>query len=195
MDATFFETPAAFRAWLQRHHDDVDVLWVGFYKKATGRPSIDWPESVDEALCFGWIDGLRKSIDDESYRIRFTPRRPGSIWSDRNIQRVAELTRLDRMEAPGIAAYERRSEEKSRRYSFEQAGVALAAEMEAEFRRHDEAWAFFQSEPAGYRKNSTWWVIQAKRPETRARRLATLIRHSAAGERIPQLRRPTKRDR
>jgi uncharacterized protein YdeI (YjbR/CyaY-like superfamily) len=193
MDVTFFETPSAFRAWLREHHADVDMLWVGFYKKATGRPSIDWPQSVDEALCFGWIDGLRKSIDDESYRIRFTPRRPGSVWSARNIQRAEELTRLGRMEVPGLAAYGRRSEEKSRRYSFDQTQADLGAEMEAEFRRHAEAWAYFQSQPPGYRRTSTRWVIQAQRPETRTRRLAELIRHSAAGERLPQLRRPTKR--
>ena len=193
MDVTFFETPSAFRAWLREHHADVDMLWVGFYKKATGRPSIDWPQSVDEALCFGWIDGLRKSIDDESYRIRFTPRRSGSTWSDRNIRRVEELTRLGRMEAPGLAAYGRRSEEKSRHHSLEQAQADLGAEMEAEFRRHADAWAYFQSQPPGYRRISTWWVSEAKRPETRTRRLAKLIRHSAAGERIPELRRPTKR--
>lgn len=187
---TFFETPADFRAWLEEHHDSVEVLWVGYYKKGSGRASITWPESVDEALCFGWIDGLRKSIDDVSYKIRFTPRKPDSNWSAVNIARVEELLEKGRMRPAGTAAYERRLEKKSRVYSYEQRQrAALDPEAEKRFRADPEAWKFFRSQPPGYRRTAIFWVVSAKREDTRRRRLDTLIEDSAKGLRIGPLRR------
>jgi len=193
-ETRFFETSDAFRAWLDQNHDAADELWVGFYKKATGRPSITWPESVDEAICFGWIDGIRRSIDDESYRIRFTPRRRGSIWSTVNIRRAGELIDAGRMRPPGLAAFERRREDLERRYSFEQGDVSLGDEFEAELRANEKAWAFFQSQPPSYRRTATWWVVSARREETRRRRLATLIADSEADQRIGPLRRKPKEE-
>ncbi|HEX7048787.1 MAG TPA: YdeI/OmpD-associated family protein [Longimicrobiales bacterium] len=188
METHFFRTPAEFRAWLERHHATADELWVGFYKKTSGRPSLTWPESVDEALCFGWIDGIRKSIDEVSYRIRFTPRRPGSIWSTANIRRAQELIEAGRMQPAGLEAFAGRKEDRTRRYSFDQGVVELGEAYEAEFRANAKAWAFFEAQPPSYRRTATWWVISAKREETRRRRLATLIRDSEAGERIAPLR-------
>ena len=184
----FFATPAEFRAWLAKHHQTANELWVGFYKKDSGRPSITWPESVDEALCVGWIDGIRKTIDAQSYKIRFTPRKATSTWSAVNIARVAELTREKRMRPAGLAAFERRSEAKSGIYAYEQRqNAAFTPAEEQQFRANAKAWKFFQAQPAGYRKTTTWWVICAKRDETRAKRLATLIADSAAGLPIAQL--------
>jgi len=185
----FFATPAAFRGWLSEHHDSADALWVGFHKKATGKPSITWPESVDEALCFGWIDGLRKSLGDEAYMIRFTPRRSGSTWSRVNVERVAALTEEGRMHTAGTRAYEARDPENSGLYSYERKAARLSGEQEQEFRRNAEAWAFWETQPPGYRKQATGWVVSAKREETRARRLARLIEDSANGLRIKELRR------
>ena len=184
----FFATPAEFRAWLAKNHEKADELWVGFYKKDSGRPSITWPESVDEALCVGWIDGIRKTIDAESYKIRFTPRKATSTWSAVNIARVAELTREKRMKPAGLAAFERTvgSEVRHLRLRATAERGAHAAE-EKQFRANAKAWKFFQAQPAGYRKTATWWVISAKREETRAKRLATLIEDSAAGLPIRQL--------
>lgn len=190
----FFATPAEFGAWLEQHHATAKELWVGFHKKATGRPSLTWPESVDEALRYGWIDGIRKSIDGDSYRIRFTPRRPGSIWSTVNIRRAQELLDAGRMRPPGLEAFRKRREDRARRYSFEQGKVELGEEFEAEFRANARAWAFFQSQPPGYRRTATWWVVSAKREETRRRRLATLIGDSEAGERVGPLRRKAKEE-
>jgi uncharacterized protein YdeI (YjbR/CyaY-like superfamily) len=187
----FFATPAKFRAWLERHHANETELYVGFYRKGSGRASMTWPESVDEALCFGWIDGVRKSIDDESYLIRFTPRRVrNSIWSKVNLKRMPELIAEGRAAPAGIRAYEQRDPEKANRYSFERENIALTPEMEKEFRRNRKAWAFFQSQPPSYTKAALWWVVQAKQESTRRRRLATLIADSSNGLRIAQLRRP-----
>jgi uncharacterized protein YdeI (YjbR/CyaY-like superfamily) len=187
---TFFETPADFRVWLEEHHGSAEVLWVGYYKKSSGRSSITWPESVDEALCFGWIDGLRKSVDDISYKIRFTPRKPDSKWSAVNIARVEELLKNGRMRPAGIAAYERRLEKNSRVYSYEQRKkAALDPGAEERFRAHPEAWKFFRSQPPGYRRTAIYWVVSAKREDTRRRRLDTLIEDSANGLRIGPLRR------
>jgi len=180
MSVIFFETPAAFHAWLAQHHASAQELWVGFYKKGTGRPSITWPEAVDEALCFGWIDGLRKSIDEASYRIRFTPRRPASIWSAVNITRVAELSAQGRMQPAGLAAFAQRADARSAIYSYEQRHAAeLGEEFEQMFQANPQAWAFFQSQPSWYRRAAAWWVISAKKEETKRRRLATLIDDSA----------------
>ncbi len=190
METRFFATPAAWRAWLARHHDISTELVVGFHKKDSGRPSITWPESVDQALCFGWIDGVRRRIDETSYTIRFTPRRKGSTWSSVNIARVAELTRLGLMDPAGMAAYEVRSESKSGIYAYEQRKHAeLPEAMERQFKRTRKAWAFFQAQPAGYRWTATWWVVSAKKEETRVRRLAALIEDSAAGRPIQPLTR------
>lgn len=179
----FFATPAKFRAWLEKNHAKARELYVGFYKKDSGKPSITWPESVDEALAFGWIDGVRKRIDDESYVIRFTPRRPGSKWSRINVARVAELTKLGRMAAAGLKVFEKRDPKKAA-YSYEGQAVELDPRFEQTFRANAKAWTFFMSTPPGYRKLMTHRIMSAKKEETRERRLAELIEYSARGERI-----------
>jgi len=186
---TFFARPVDFRQWLKKNHASATELWVGFHKKGTGKPSMSWPESVDQALCFGWIDGLRKSFDAESYMIRFTPRKPTSIWSAVNSKRAQELTRLGLMQPAGTKAFDGRDAEKSNRYSFEQKHVLLQPAHEKQFRTNRRAWEFFQSQPPWYRKTATWWVVSAKQEPTRQRRLATLISDSKAGRRIAPLRR------
>jgi uncharacterized protein YdeI (YjbR/CyaY-like superfamily) len=187
MEPVFFATPEEFRAWLEAHHATETELLVGFHKKGTGRPSITWPESVDEALCFGWIDGVRKRLDDDRYTIRFTPRKLGSIWSAVNIQRVGELTAQGRMRPAGQRAFGTRDEGRSRVYSYERARAGLSAQDEAAFRANPQAWAFFQAQPPSYRKTAAWWVVSAKREETRGKRLATLIADSEQGRRIASL--------
>jgi uncharacterized protein YdeI (YjbR/CyaY-like superfamily) len=191
MEPTFFPTPADFRAWLERHHATEKELLVGYYRKGSGKPSITWPESVDEALCFGWIDGIRRRIDDESYTIRFTPRKATSHWSNVNIGRVAELEKEGRMRPAGRAAFEKRSEARSGVYSYERRKAArLDPEQEAEFRGDAEAWSFFESQPPGYRQTAIHWVVRAKREETRRKRLAQLIEDSRSGRRLRRLTRP-----
>ncbi|CAN5737648.1 YdeI/OmpD-associated family protein [soil metagenome] len=193
MEPVFFATPGEFRAWLEANHDSARELWTGFRKKGTGRPSMTWPESVDEALCFGWIDGIRKSVDAERYVIRFTPRKTTSTWSAVNIARVAELTRQGRMQPAGQVAFARRTEAKSGIYAYEQRKTAaLDAAAERKFRACRKAWEFFQAQPPWYRRTATWWVISAKREETRQKRLATLIEDSAAGRTLGQLTRNEK---
>ena len=189
MEPKFFPTPADFRLWLSERGASESELLVGFYKKGTGRPSMTWPESVDQALCFGWIDGVRRSLGPDAYTIRFTPRKAGSHWSNINIARVAELRALGLMTPAGLAAFEARSTSNSGRVSFEQAEVALPDEFVTEFQAVPGAWEFWSAQPPGYRKTATWWVISAKREETRRKRLATLIEDSAAGLRIKELRR------
>jgi uncharacterized protein YdeI (YjbR/CyaY-like superfamily) len=185
MKPKFFATSAKWRAWLLEHHDTKDELLVGFHKKDSGKPSITWPESVDEALCFGWIDGIRRRIDEVSYSIRFTPRRKGSIWSAVNIRRVAELTRLGLMHPAGHAAHGKRQEHKSAIYAYEQRKTAtLSSEQERAFKANVEAWAFFEAQAPLYRRVATYWVISAKREETRQKRLATLIAVSARQRRL-----------
>ena len=186
----FFETPADFRRWLERNHARESELLVGFRKKGSGRPSITWEESVVEALCYGWIDGVRRSIDAESYTIRFTPRRPQSIWSAKNLKTMQALIEAGRVKPAGLAIYEQRDEAKTDRYSFEREHVAFDDAQEREFRKHPRAWDFFTAQPPSYRKPATHWVVSAKKPETRAKRLAELIADSGAGLRIKQLRRP-----
>ena len=194
MKPTFFATPADFRRWLEEHHEDAGELWVGFHKKGSGRASITWPEAVDEALCLGWIDGVRKGIDESSYAIRFTPRRTRSVWSAVNVQRARELARLGRMHPAGVAAFEARREERSAIYSYEQGrSVELGEAYERELRAHDKAWEFFQAQPPWYRRAVTWWVVSAKKEETRRRRLATLIGDSERGRTVAPLTRPRKR--
>jgi uncharacterized protein YdeI (YjbR/CyaY-like superfamily) len=180
VEPTFFATPAEFRAWFEVHHADAPELLVGFYKKGTGQPSITWPESVDEALCFGWIDGIRRRIDGERYSIRFTPRRPRSIWSAVNIKRATELIEAGLMTPAGLAAFEARDEERSAIYSYEQRFAAkLDPEQEARLRADPKVWERFQSRPPSWQRAAIYWVTSAKKPETRERRLAKLI---AGGE-------------
>ncbi|MBL8345493.1 MAG: YdeI/OmpD-associated family protein [Rubrivivax sp.] len=184
-EPTFFETAAEFRAWLRRHGGSAPELIVGFHKRDSGLPSMSWPESVDEALCFGWIDGVRASIDAQSYRIRFTPRRPTSTWSAINIARVKVLQIEGRMAPAGLEAFARRSEAKSRTYAYEQAQHAeLSPAQRSEFRKHRKAWQFFEAQPTSYRHKAAWHVTSAKREETRQARLARLIEASANGQRI-----------
>ncbi|HYZ75987.1 MAG TPA: YdeI/OmpD-associated family protein [Gaiellaceae bacterium] len=190
MEPVFFASPSEFRTWLAEHHDRADELWVGFHKKATGRPSMTWPESVDEALCFGWIDAVRKSLGPDAYAIRFTPRKVRSTWSAVNIARVQELIAEGRMQPAGLRAFEARTDDRSAIYAYEQRhGAKLAPEDERQFRSEERAWSFFQAQPPSYRKTAIWWVASAKRDETRRRRLRTLIEDSAKGVRIRQLRR------
>ncbi len=192
-DPTFFATPTDFRAWLMAHHEISQELWVGYYKKESSKASITWPESVKQALCFGWIDGLRKSVDDESYMIRFTPRKRTSNWSEINIRYVAELTEQGLMQPAGLAIFALRSEEKSGVYSHEQQqNASLNAEEEHQFCTHPEAWAFFQSKPPSYRKQAIWWVVSAKQEKTRQKRLQTLIEDSAHQRTIAPLTRAGK---
>jgi uncharacterized protein YdeI (YjbR/CyaY-like superfamily) len=188
----FFETPADFRAWLERNHEHERELVVGFWKTSTGKPSITWPESVDEALCFGWIDGIRRSLGDESYTIRFTPRQARSTWSAVNVRRAKELVELGRMTPAGLRAFEARTESRSGVYSYEQRTVDLPERYAAELQANEAARDFFESRPASYRKAAVWWVVSAKKEETRQRRLATLVDDCAHGRTIKLLTRPTK---
>jgi uncharacterized protein YdeI (YjbR/CyaY-like superfamily) len=191
---TFFATPALFRAWLDRHHDTKTELWVGFYKKGSGKPSITWPEAVDEALCVGWIDGVRKRLDDESYVNRFTPRMPKSHWSLVNVKRVEELSAAGRMRPAGLEAFERRSETRTGLASYERTGEAkLDAAHERRFRADAKAWKWFETQAAWYRRTTIHWVESAKKEETRLRRLETLIADSKRGRPVPPLTRPTRK--
>ena len=194
----FFASPAEFEAWLEAHDPagapQALELWVGFHKKGSGIPSMTWPEAVDVALCFGWIDSVRRSIDETSYANRFTPRKTRSTWSAVNIKRVPELLAEGRMRPAGLSAFAARAEEKSGIYSYEQRGtVALAEADERQFRANHSAWDFFQAQPPSYRKAATWWVVSAKKEETRQRRLTALIDDSAAGRRIASLTPPSAR--
>ena len=184
MNPKFFKTPSALRKWLEAHHATAKELWVGFYKKGTGRPSITWPESVDEALCFGWIDGLRKSIDEESYKIRFSPRKQTSIWSAVNTNRATELIKEGLMQPVGLKAFKARKENRSGIYAYEQRSAELVQPYAGQLKSNKAAWEFFQSRPAWYRKQINWWIVSAKKEETRLKRLKKLIEESAAGRRI-----------
>ena len=181
----FFPSPAGFRDWLERHSGEVSELIVGFHKKASSTPSITWQESVDEALCVGWIDGVRNRIDENTYQIRFTPRKPTSTWSAINIARVADLTKQGRMQPAGLAAFAHRSEAKSRTYAYEQAShAALPPADEARFRQKKTAWNFFEAQPPGYRKLVIWRIVSAKQEATRQKRLTQLIEASQNGQRL-----------
>jgi len=183
-DILYFATPAAFRKWLQKHHAKEKQLWVGFHKKGTGTPSLTWQESVDEALCFGWIDGIRKRIDEDRYVIRFTPRKPTSIWSAINIARVKELTKQGLMKPAGVAAFAKRDEKRSAIYAYENRPKALAPEYEKELRKNAKAAAFFDALPPAFKKLMAFYVMSAKQEETRQKRLMKLIAASAAGRRL-----------
>lgn len=188
----FFVTQEDFRKWLENNHDKQEELWVGYYKVGTGKPSINWPQSVNQALCFGWIDGLRRSIDKESYKIRFTPRRPKSIWSAVNIDRVKELKEQGLMHPPGLTAFAKREEEKSRIYSHERKHAKLPKEWEEKIRENKKAWKFYKEQAPSYRKAATHWIISAKQETTRLKRLNQLISDSENGLKVKPLRRPGK---
>ena len=182
---TFFPAEADFRRWLEANHDTAPELLVGFWKKGTGKASIDWPQARDQALCFGWIDGVRRSLGDEAYTIRFTPRRKGSIWSKVNVERLEALKAAGSMTAAGERAFEE-NKGKIGVYSYENEPKELTGEEEAKFRKNKAAWADWGSRPPGYRKTVLHWITSAKKPDTRAKRLAQLIEDSAAGRRIAQ---------
>ncbi len=185
----FFATPVDFRPWLQEHHARAAELLVGFHKAKTGKPSLTWPQSVDEALCFGWIDGVRTSLGETSYTIRFTPRKPTSHWSAVNLKRVKELVAAKRMRPAGLRAYEKRSEGTSGRYSYEQRHtIELPAAALAKLRARAKAWKYFEAQPASYRTAAKHWVMSAKKQETRDKRLAILVDSSAAARPIPPMR-------
>jgi uncharacterized protein YdeI (YjbR/CyaY-like superfamily) len=185
---TFFATAGELREWLERNHATASELFVGFYKRGSGKPSITWQELVDEELCFGWIDGVRQGIDAVSYSNRITPRQPRSTWSAINIARAKELIRTGRMHPAGLKAFERRTKERSAIYSYEQRKSArLDPVGERSFRANKKAWTYFRSQAPGYQQTATWWVISAKREETRKKRLETLIRDSESGHTVRPL--------
>jgi len=187
----FFSSPAKLRSWFGKNHGAATELWVGFFKKGSGQPSITWPESVDEALCVGWIDGIRKSLGVDRYVIRFTPRKPGSVWSAINMARVRALEAEGRMRPAGRKAFEARRENRSGIYSYEQREARLPTLYERRLRKNPAAWRFFDAQPLSYRKAACWWVVSAKKEETREKRLRRLIELSEEGRRIPQFTRPT----
>ena len=180
----FFKTPAHLRRWFAAHHASAAELWVGFYKKGCGRPSITWPESVDEALAVGWIDGIRKRVDDVSYKIRFTPRRRGSIWSAINIARVAVLEKEGRMTPPGLEAYAARRENRSGIYAYEQRTATLPEPYHSRLQADAQAAAFFAAQAPSYRKLISWWIVSAKKDETRSARFQKLLSACTAGKRL-----------
>ena len=186
----FFKSPSDFRAWLSVGHHKHRELWVGFHKKSSGKPSITYPEALDEALCFGWIDGVRKSIASDAYAVRFTPRKPKSQWSAVNLKRAQELADAGRMHSAGLDAFAG-AKDQPRKYSYEQRHKAsFDAQQKRQFRSQRQAWDFFQSQPPWYRRTATFWVVSAKKEETRQRRLAALIEDSAQGKPIKLLTRP-----
>ncbi len=194
MKPIFFESPDAFRECLENNHEKAAELLIGFYKKASGKPSMTWPESVDQALCFGWIDGLRKRIDDIRYSIRFTPRKPGSIWSAVNIRRATELAKLGLMTPAGLRAFEKRTEDQSRIYSYENAPRTFPPAFEKKFRAVKKAWQYFNGQPPSYRRVAIYWILSAKREETRERRLSILIDDSAKGRRLAEYELKPRKD-
>ena len=190
-----FPSPAAFRAWLEANHDAAPEQWIGFYKKGASKTSMTYAESVDEALCFGWIDGLTRRIDDEVYAIRFTPRRRTSNWSAVNIAKVADLSAAGRMHPAGSRAFEQRDRRKDAVYSYERPELELSPDFVARFKADADAWAFWQSRPPSFKRQASYWVMSAKRPETRERRFVSLVTESRAG-RLPRAdpgRSPTRR--
>lgn len=192
MKVKHFKTPAEFRSWLVKHHATERELWVGYYRKESAKRGITWQESVDEALCYGWIDGIRKKVDDESYTNRFTPRTARSTWSAINVRRALELIEEGRMRAAGLKAFEARKESRSGIYSYEQRKEQLHEPYQGALKRNKKAWEFYQSRPASYRRAANWWVVSAKQEATRLKRLQSLIEHSAQEKTIPQFTRIKK---
>jgi len=194
MDPIFFASPGEFRDWLEQNHGRAREVLVGFHKKHTGRPTLTWPESVDEALCHGWIDGIRRSLGEEAYTIRFTPRKAKSTWSAVDLKRVPELVAEGRMRPAGMKAYEAREESNSRIYAYENGHNAVFdPALEERFRANGAAWDFFHAQPAGYQRTVTYWVMSAKQEATRIRRLEQLMADSAAGRRVDPLTSPRDR--
>jgi uncharacterized protein YdeI (YjbR/CyaY-like superfamily) len=205
-DGVYFSSPEEFRSWLEEHHETETEVWVGYWKKATGKPSLTWSQAVDQALCFGWIDGVLRRVDDERHVQRFTPRKPTSNWSAINIAKVEQLRAEGLMRPAGEAAFARRRdaseavtsaqrEAESGIYSYEQRDkAALDPQQEERFRANAAAWENFMAMPPSYRKMALWWVVSAKRPETRERRLGTLIEDSAAGRRLAQMSNARKKE-
>ena len=195
MKPVYFATPADFRKWFEKNHETKDELLVGFYKRESGKQSITWPESVDEALCFGWIDGVRRRIDDESYSIRFTPRKKGSTWSRINVAKMEALKKAGKMTPAGLAAYALRTDAKTQIYSYEQQGHDFPDGYEKRLKANKKAWAFFSKQAPWYQRTTKHWVSSAKKEETREKRLALLIERSEAGLPVPQLdrTRPTQK--
>ena len=184
LNLKFFKTPSAFRKWLAANHAKSKELWVGFYKKNSGKSSITWPQSVDEALCFGWIDGIRKRLDETSYMIRFTPRKASSVWSAVNIRNAEKLIKEKRMQPAGLQAFAARKEYRSGIYSYEQRSPELEDKYARKLKRNRAAWKFFQAQPPSYRKMMNWYIVSAKQEETRLKRLDKLIEASAQGRRL-----------
>jgi len=192
MTPTFFESASAFRRWLAQHHGNTRELLVGFHKRHSAKGGITYLEALDHALCFGWIDGVRKSLGEEAYTIRFSPRKPGSVWSTVNTKRADELVDRKLMTPAGLKAFRARDSKKSKQYSYEARSRPLGGAYLKTFKANTQAWAFFQAQPPGYRRVASWFVLSAKKEETRLTRLAKLIEHSGKGERIPQFTPPEK---
>lgn len=197
MEPIYFRSPAEFRAWLEKNHNTATELLVGFYKKDSGEKGITWPEAVDQALCFGWIDSVRQRVDDRRYSNRFTPRKRTSIWSDVNIKRVAELTEQGQMQPAGLKAFEARNQAKAGSYSNENKDEArkLSDDYEQQFRANKKAWDYYQLQSPSYQRAANWWVMSAKQESTRIKRLATLIADSEKGQRLAQLSYGTNKDK
>lgn len=185
----FFATQSELRKWFQKHHQTETEVWIGYYKKATGIPSIDWSQSVDEAICFGWIDGIRRKIDEQSYKIRFTPRNPKSHWSAVNLAKVEKLLELGLIMPAGLEVYNQRDEKKSRQASYERQHIELDQQYEAKIRQNEKAWLYYKNLAASYKKASIHWVMSAKNEGTRLRRLEILIQSCETEQKIPLLRR------
>ncbi len=184
-EPVYFDGPGAFRRWLELHHGEARALVVGFHKRDTGVPSLTWPESVDEALSFGWIDGVRRRVDDQSYQIRFSPRKRSSIWSTVNIRRAEALIAEGRMTPQGLEAFGKRTERKSGVYSYEQGeGPALSEAELKEFRKHKKAWAYFEALPPGYKRTMLHWIVSSKQEAARARRFGKFLASCAEGLRL-----------
>ena len=188
VDALFFDTAADLRAWFEANHDSAPELFVGYWKKGSGRTGVSHPEAIEQALCFGWIDSVSRSLDERSYRVRFTPRRKGSVWSAVNIAKIAELTERGLMQPAGLRVFEERKPDRVAVYSYEQpADAVLADEQAARFQAEPAAWEWFSAQAPSYRRAAVHWVVSAKRPDTRERRLNQLITASASGQKVPPL--------
>ena len=185
MPVTFFPAPDDLRRWFEQHHASETELLAGFYKRGSNEPTVTWSEAVDEALCVGWIDGVRRNLDAHAYTIRFTPRRKGSIWSMVNIRKVEVLTREGRMQPAGMAAFALRRENRSGIYTYEQRGEGLVEPYAGLLAANPAAWQFFQAQPPSYRKKIGWWIVSAKQEATRLARLEKIIALSASGQRLP----------
>ncbi len=188
MTLHFFETPSELRTWFSRNHVKSDELWVGYYKRSSGKKSLTWDQSVEEALCYGWIDGVRMSVDDESYTIRFTPRRPGSTWSQKNIRTAEKLIRSRRIRPAGLAAFQKRKESRSGIYAYEREKTIFNEDYERRLKENDKAWAFFNSQAPSYQRTVRYWIMDAKQEETRQKRLRELIADSSMGRKVKPFR-------